>query len=121
MTLKAVVGTVAVLAVVVVLGLHGCHNDAGKAKVIPAPAPTPIAITVPIKKIPVAAPTPAPKPKAVPRDYERVAPGGKFGGIVSCSFVRSFTAGKTPAELDALSKQYKVSAAQLAQYKQCFR
>lgn len=110
----------------VVLGgivLHGCERkEAPKpvpvvTKVAPIPVPAPKPVSHVAKR-----PTPKAKPKATPRmSYHRVLPGGKQGPEVSCGFVRSFVAGKTPAQLAELAKQYHVSESQLASYSACLK
>jgi hypothetical protein len=110
MSLNFVGGALGATALVAILYLHGCKDEAPKA-----PAPAPVSHVTP-------APKPAMKPSpAKPVQYRRVTKGGRIDGTITCTSVRDFIAGKSKAELGALAKEYGVSEAQLAQYKACIR
>ena len=110
MSLNFFGGALGVTALVAILYLHGCKDESPKL----APVPQ---VTATVKK-----PTSAVKPTQSPGGvYRRVTKGGKLDGTITCKAVTDYVAGKTQAQLDALAKEYNVSAAQLAQYKACIR
>lgn len=117
MTLNQVGGALGAAALIALLAFHGYeHQRVSKPK--PKPASHVVVkskVTAPKKHVEL------PKQPAVPNAvYHHVLPGGKLSPQgITCKYVRSFVAGKSQAELEALEKQYRVSAAQLAQYQTC--
>lgn len=114
MNMNIIGGTLVVAALAGILTLHGCDRK------VPAPKPVATQVSKPAV-VPVAKPVVTPDAtKATAKVvYHRVVPGGQTDGTITCKFVRSFVAGKTQAQLDALRKQYKVSGDELASYKAC--
>jgi hypothetical protein len=115
-------GTLVVGALGAILFLHGCdRHHTPAAKPVPKAAITASAPKIePPLPAPVPLPTPAPKKKATPKTYHKVLPGGKLDpSSTVCNQVRDYTAGMTPAQIDALAAKYKVSSDDLAKYKAC--
>ena len=120
MNINVLGGAIAASAFLAIVVFHGMHHDAPKAIPVP-PAKVEIKAAAPQPAKPKPAHRrPLPKKVAAPGlTYHRVLKGGKIDGTVKCKAVRAFVAGKTPAQLAALQKEYEVSGAQLREYEAC--
>ena len=125
MNLNVIGGTLGVLALLAVFGLHGCQRTATPAKSpahvqTPAVAPVQAAAKAAKPVNPLAAkPTKATPVAPAKHTLRRVLPGGKLDGPVNCARVKSFAEGKTPVQLAALAAKYHVSKDQLSKYEAC--